>query len=170
MIHDQQKVIQLGNSSITPAKMLYHKTIMKPVFVFFNLWLLLVGVSLAQDAPEVFLLDEGAYGTLVQGGLAPGEIRTYYVSAQKGQQLRASLVSGKDNAFLTLADSHGVSLLSSLPKGTKVRNLDLILPKTGKYRLQISSFKGPSSYVLEVTLDDPPHHETTPSSSEKDDD
>jgi hypothetical protein len=110
----------------------------------------------AQEARETLLLEEGAYGTTVQGGLAEGETRVYTLIARKGQQFKASLVSLADNGFLVITDSQGQSLLDNLPKSARVRNLDIILPRSGKYRLAVSASKGACAYLLEVTLDDPP--------------
>jgi hypothetical protein len=117
--------------------------------------LLLTATVSAQEGKEVLLLDEGAYGTTVKGGLAPGETRTYYLSAKKGQQFRASLISLEDNGYLIVTDSQGRPLLEDLPASARVRNLDVILPHSGKYKLEIAA-KGQCSYLLEVTLDDPP--------------
>ncbi len=124
--------------------------------------LLFVCLSLAVQAERVReapLLPDGAYGTTVQGGLRDGETRAYYLSGQKGQQFRASVVSLDDNAYLTILDSQGHSLLEGMPKTAKVRNLDILLPRSGKYKLTVASSKGKCSYLLEVTLDDPPEED-----------
>lgn len=110
----------------------------------------------AKEAKETLLMETGAYGTTVQGGLAVGETRVYYLEAKKGQQFTARLVSLEDNGFLIITDSEGRSLLENLPASARVRNLDILLPRSGKYRLEVAASKGQCSYLLEVTLDDPP--------------
>lgn len=120
------------------------------------LFVLLNSIALAQEQRETLLLEEGAYGTTVQGGLADGETRIYYLKAEKGQQLRAKLISLEDNGFLILTDGAGHSLLENLPQSARVRNLDILLPRSGKYRLEVAASKGQCAYLLEVTLDDAP--------------
>ncbi len=115
----------------------------------------LTTTALGQEARESLLMEEGAYGTTVQGGLADGERRAYYLMAEKGQQLKARLVSLEDNGFLVVTDSEGRSLLENLPKSARVRNLDVVLPRSGKYRLEVAASKGQCAYLLEVSLDDP---------------
>jgi hypothetical protein len=119
--------------------------------------LLMILLSAAVSAQEESLLmPEGAYGTTVKAGLAPGETRTYYLNAEKGQQFTAKLVSVEDKGYLLITDSEGQSLLDDLPNSAQVRNLNLILPSSGKYTLQVASQEdGHCSYLLEVTLDDP---------------
>ncbi len=117
---------------------------------------LLTSLVLAEEQTEALLLHDGAYGTTVQGGIDVGESRIYYLIAKKGQQFRAHLVSLDDNGFLKFSDSKGKSLLPQLPKTARIRDLDLVLPRDGKYRLEIASREGQCSYLLEVTLDDPP--------------
>lgn len=117
--------------------------------------LLLTASASAQEKDEVILLSDGAYSTTVKGGLRPGETRTYYVSAKKGQQFTANLISLEDNAHLVITDGRGAPLLENLPESARVRNLDIILPRSGKFKLEIAA-KGQCSYLLEVTLDDPP--------------
>lgn len=107
-----------------------------------------------KDSPP--LLPDGAYGTTIQGGVTDKETRSYTLTGKKGQQFRASLVSLDDNGYLTITDGQGQSLLEGMPKTAKVRNLDIVLPRTGKYKLTVASSKGQCSYLLEVTLDDPP--------------
>jgi hypothetical protein len=116
---------------------------------------LLTATAPAQEAKETLLMEEGAYGTTVKGGLAPGETRVYTLLAKKGQQFKARLISLEDNGFLVITDDHGRSLLENLPNSARVRNLDIILPRTGKYRLAVSASKGQCAYLLEITLDDP---------------
>lgn len=120
------------------------------IFVF------LTAVAGAKEVKEAPLLPDGAYGTTIQGGVTDKETRTYYLTGQKGQQFRASLVSLDDNGYLTITDSQGHSMLEGMPKTARVRNLDILLPRTGKYILTVASAKGQCSYLLEVTLDDPP--------------
>lgn len=122
-------------------------------FLYLVLW---TGTVFAEETRELLLLPEGAYGTTVQGGLASGETRTYFLVAEKGQQFRAKLVSLEDNGFLVITDGEGRALLDNLPKSARVRNLDIVLPRSGKYRLEVAASKGPCAYLLEVTLDDPP--------------
>ncbi len=110
----------------------------------------------AKEIKEAPLLPDGAYGTTIQGGVTDNETRTYFLTGQKGQQFRASLVSLDDNGYLTITDSQGHSLLDGMPKTARVRNLDIVLPRTGKYILTVASSKGQCSYLLEVTLDDAP--------------
>jgi hypothetical protein len=117
---------------------------------------MLAATASAQEADETLLMPEGAYGTTVQGGLAAGETRTYFLEAKKGQQFTAKLVSLEDNGYLVITDSAGNSLLENLPKSARVRNLDIILPRSGKYMLEVAAHKGQCAYLLEVTLDDPP--------------
>lgn len=124
------------------------------------LFFMLNTAALAQEVRETLLLEEGAYGTTVQGGLTDGEKRIYYLLAEKGQQLKARLISLEDNGFLLLTDGNGQTLLDNLPQSARVRNLDILLPRSGKYRLEVATSKGQCSYLLEVTLDDPP--EPTP--------
>ena len=119
------------------------------------LLVMLTATASAQEVKETLLLEEGAYGTTVQGGLAPGETRTYYLMAKKGQQLTARLVTLEDNGFLIVTDGQGHPLLDNLPKSARVRNLDVVLPRSGKYRLGVAATKGHCAYLLEVTLGDP---------------
>lgn len=120
------------------------------------LMVVLTATASAQEIKETLLLEQGAYGTTVQGGLAPGETRTYYFVATKGQQLKARLVTLEDNGYLVVTDEQGRPLLDNLPKSARVRNLDLVLPRSGKYRVAVAASKGPCAYLLEVSLDDPP--------------
>ena len=122
--------------------------------ILFGLYLA-VGAH-AKEFREAPLLPDGAYGTTIQGGVTENETRTYYLTGQKGQQFRASLVSLDDNGYLVITDNQGHSLLEGMPKTAKVRNLDIVLPRSGKYILTVASSKGQCSYLLEVTLDDPP--------------
>ncbi len=124
--------------------------------LFILLFVCLTLTVQAEGGKEAPLLPDGAYGTTVQGGLREGETRTYHLTGQKGQQFRASVVSLDDNAYLTITDNQGHSLLDGMPKTAKVRNLDILLPRSGKYKLTVASSKGQSSYLLEVTLDDAP--------------
>ena len=123
---------------------------------------LLTATALAQETREVLLMEEGAYGTTVKGGLAAGETRIYTLLAKKGQQFKARLVSLEDNGFLVITDDDGRSLLENLPKSARVRNLDIILPRTGKYKLAVAASKGQCAYLLEITLDDPVESAPTP--------
>lgn len=102
------------------------------------------------------LMPEGAYSTTVKAGLAAGETRTYYLNAVKGQQLTVRLVSPGDSGCLKLSDSEGVSLPDDVPASVQIRSLDLIVPRSGIYSLEVSASSGALSYLLEVTLDDPP--------------
>lgn len=117
------------------------------------LLLLCSGVSAQEPS---LLIEDGAYGATVKGGLAAGESRVFYLSAEEGQKLTASLVSVEDSGYLVLIDADGKALLEDLPDPAIVRNLDLILPRSGKYILEVAAGKGGCSYVLEVTLGDPP--------------
>lgn len=110
----------------------------------------------ADPPSEALLLEEGAYGTIVQGGINEGETRAYYLMGHKGQLFKASVVSVENNAYLSFSDSKGKSLLGHLSKAAKIKNLDIVIPQTGRYKLEISTIAGVSSYLLEVTLDDPP--------------
>ncbi len=105
------------------------------------------------------LMPEGAYSTTVQGGLTKGQSRPYSLTAQAGQHLEVKLVTLDEGVHLTIVDAKGQSLLADLPKTVKIRNLDLVLPKTGKYVLRVCADKEKASYLLEVYLDDPPEEE-----------
>lgn len=113
-------------------------------------------------------MPPGAYGTTVQGGLAEGETRSYGLHAEAGQQLVVKLVTLDESVHLKISDEQGVSLLGDLPETVKIRNLDLVLPKTGDYQLQVCAETGRCSYMLEVTLDDPPKPKPKPKARIKD--
>lgn len=104
---------------------------------------------------ESLLMPDGAYGTTVKAGLAPGEIRTYYLNAEQGQQLTARLECPESAAYLLITDNAGQSLLETLPESTQVRSLDIIFPRTGRYKIAVGGGEGQCSYLLEVTLDWP---------------
>lgn len=114
---------------------------------------LLSASASAQDGSD--LMADGAYSATVKAGLAPGETRIYRLSGERGQQLTARLVSQEDNGYLVLTDSEGQPLLFDPPNSTQVRNLDLILPRSGEYTLEVAASEGSCSYLLEVTLDQP---------------
>lgn len=125
-------------------------------FIFVLILGLLVGIAHGQDEKPSPLMPEGAYGTTVQGGLAEGETRAYSLKAAAGQQLVVKLITLEDNVFLRISDQNGVSLLGDLPPSVRVRHLDLILPKSGDYELQVCAEADRCSYMLEVSLEDPP--------------
>lgn len=111
-------------------------------------------------------MPQGAYSTTVQGGLTRGQSRPYSLTAEAGQHLEVRLITLDDGVHLTIVDAQGVSLLAGLPKSVKVRNLDLILPKDGKYILKVNADLEKCSYLLEVTLDDAPEKDTSKLKSE----
>ncbi len=110
----------------------------------------------AADPDRFFILTEGSDGATIKGGLGDAEVRNFYVEARKGQQLRAHLTTLEDNGYLMIFDDNGRSLLRDIPESVKVRRLDLVLPHSGDFLLQVASKDGDCSYMLEVRIDDPP--------------
>ncbi len=120
------------------------------------LLVLLLSTAAWSDTDRLFLLSEGSYGATVKGGLDETEMRSYYLEGKKGQHFRAHLTTLEDNGYLLIFDDQGRSLMRDLPESVKIKRLDLVLPHSGEFLLQVASKQGDCSYMLEVTLDDPP--------------
>jgi hypothetical protein len=117
------------------------------------LMLLLSSLALAQNE----LLPDGAYGTTIHGGIKAGESKAYLLRAEVGQVFKAHVSTRnlEKGATLELVDSDGTSVLGEIGRLTKVDTLNLILPKTDEYQLNVKAGSKNCAYVLEVTLDDP---------------
>lgn len=102
------------------------------------------------------LMEPGAYATTVQGWIKADSVRTYSLTAEKGQGFTAQLISQDDNGSLRLLLPNGKNSLPEALRKRRIDSFDLRLPVSGRYTLEIRSHETSCSYLLEVSLLDPP--------------
>lgn len=88
----------------------------------------------------------GSRGTVIYGAVIRGERDRYYLGASAGQTMCVSLKSVESNAVFDVYAPGGKTLASGSTRWSGV------LPRSGKYAIEIGGTRGNASYNLSVTI------------------
>jgi len=99
--------------------------------------------------PDQLIFATGATAGVASGSLASGETKTFTFNASTNQPLILILNSPKGDLFFDVTDPDGAILLDPAKKWNR---LQWLLPKTGKYIIQVSGATSPEDYTLTVKI------------------